>query len=123
MSEQASEKVELADHQPGASTFPGTPTSGGWVPILAQSCETVRPFRIDWLCPRCGRLTANYNVCPGCGLLVLESPKKKDPLPDRMKHYQYRKWAMELFDGDEDTLQDHRHRPRSSLRRPHGNIR
>lgn len=97
VSEQASEKVELADHTPGASTFPGTRTSGGWIPILAQPKEGGRPFISDWLCPRCHCLTGNYRTCPKCGLQVKESPRKrpKEPLPKASKIYQYRKWVHE----------------------------
>ncbi len=34
VSEQASEKVELADYQPGASTYPGKRTRGDGFPFF-----------------------------------------------------------------------------------------
>jgi len=92
VSEQASKKVVPAGHYPGSSTFPGTPTSGGWIPIFAKRSDSARPFQIDWLCPVCKRLTANSRSCPGCGLGVKVSPKTREPLPKRMKMQIYRNW-------------------------------
>ena len=104
VSEQASEKVVLADHYPGASTFPGSPTSGGWIPIYAQYSDSERPFLIDWLCPVCKRLAANSRSCPGCGLEVKASPKTREPLPKRMKMQLYRDWdELEAFIRGEDA--------------------
>ena len=109
MSEQASEQGGLAGHSSGASTFPGLPTSGGWVPILAQPKEGGRPFVIDWSCPRCKRLTGNYRSCPHCGLEVLVSPKNDLPIPKGRKIYGYRRWAAELFEEDDDIGSLRRH--------------
>ncbi len=104
MPEQASEQDGLAGYQPGPSTFPGGRTRGGWIPIMARAEDWQRPFRIDWLCPSCKQLTGNYRTCPKCGLEVLTSPKIKQPLPKRKKHYIYRKWAWELFDDEDDNI-------------------
>ena len=103
VSEQASEKVELADYQPGASTFPGQKTSGGWIPILLKVDDFSRPIIHDWLCPSCQRLLAGSRSCPHCGLVLKESPKTRDPLPKRMLMRQYRNWADELFETGDDS--------------------
>lgn len=100
-SEQASEKVELADHSPGVSTFPGTRTRGGWIPILLKPKEG-KPFISDWICPTCHRLTGNYRFCGKCGLEVMARPKIKAPLPDSTRDYQYRRWANKLFEEDNE---------------------
>lgn len=135
VSEQASEKVVLADHQPGASTFPGTPVRGGWVPILAKASDSERAFRIDWLCPKCGHLTAQSKSCPGCGLGVLEHPKKTEPIPKRSRDYQYRRWILEIAIHEDDrprsmggrsgreTPENHDHRPRTAVRGRRARVR
>jgi len=102
MPEQASEKDELAGHSSGASTFPGERTSGGWIPILARSKEGGRPFQVDWLCPRCSRLTGNYRTCPQCGLEVKVSPHIRSPLPKSKKIKHHKKWALEMFMQEDD---------------------
>lgn len=101
VSEQASEQVELADHTPGASTFPGTPTSGGWIPILSQPKEGGRPFISDWICPVCKRLTAQSQSCPHCGLRIKETPRIKptEPFPKGKRVYQYRDWEEAEYAG------------------------
>ena len=97
-SEQASEKDELADQMPGVSTYPGTPTSGGWVPVLLKAQSHSRPIVIDWICPMCKRLTGHSRVCPKCGLSIKETPRRKmRPIPRSMKINRYRKWANEIF--------------------------
>ena len=104
VSEQASEKVVLAGHYPGTSTFPGTPTSGGWIPIFAQHSDSERPFHVDWLCPVCKRLTANSRSCPCCGLEVKASPKTREPLPKRMRMQIYQNWdELDAFIKGEDA--------------------
>jgi len=134
VSEQASEKVVLADHQPGASTFPGAPTRGGWIPILAKASDSERTFHIDWLCPRCGRLTAQSKSCPGCGLGVLEHPKRTEPIPKRSRDYQYRKWVLEIIHEDDrprsvdggsrgEAAPDHDHPPRTAIRGQRARVR
>ena len=102
VSEQASEKVELADYLPGASTFPGHKTSGGWIPILLKVDDFSRPIILDWLCPSCQRLLAGSRSCPHCGLELKASPKTKDPLPKRMKILHFRVWADEIFETGYD---------------------
>jgi len=104
VSEQASEKVELADHLPGASTFPGTPTSGGWIPILSQPKEGGRPFISDWICPKCKCLTGNYRFCPKCGLEVKSKPRIKpmEPFPKGRRIYQYYNWEDAEYAGPND---------------------
>lgn len=122
VSEQASEQVELADHTPGASTFsgtptsggwipadhtpgastfPGTPTSGGWIPILSQPKEGGRPFISDWICPSCKRLTSQSSSCPHCGLRIKETPRIKpnEPFPKEKRIYQYRNWEEAEYRG------------------------
>lgn len=96
VSEQASEKVELADHRPGASTYTGSTWRGGWRPILLKLNDFSRPIIIDWLCPRCNRLLTQNQTCPGCGLRLLDSPRSKEPLPKSRKIYQYHNWLAGL---------------------------
>jgi hypothetical protein len=109
MSEQASAQDGLAGSQPGPSTYPGTPTSGGWIPVLAQASDRERPFVIDWICPSCNRLLAGSRTCPGCGLGLKISPRTRLPLPKTRRLYQYRKWSIDLFYGD-DSLEPHSHK-------------
>lgn len=97
VSEQATEKVGLADYGPGASTFPGEPVSGGWIPVLLKIDEFTRPSIIDWICPNCNRLLANSRTCPRCGLGLKVSPRTFDPLPFRSKVQQYKEWAGNAF--------------------------
>lgn len=105
VSEQASEKVDLADHWPGASTFIGTPTRGGWTPILLKIDDFTRPVIHDWICPVCKVLLAGSKTCPKCGLPLLEVPKRTKPLPRRMLLFQYWKWTRELFYTEEEEDQ------------------
>jgi hypothetical protein len=101
VSEQAPEQDVLADHTPGASTFPGTPTSGGWIPILSQPKEGGRPFISDWICPSCKRLTAQSRTCPKCGLQIKETPRIKptEPFPKGKRIYQYCNWEEAEYGG------------------------
>ena len=104
VSEHASEKVERADHLSGASTYPGEKTRGGWVPILSKANDFSQPFISDWSCPTCKVLTAHSRCCPKCGLVIMEVPRAKpnEPLERGMKLYQYRKWADNLFEVDDE---------------------
>jgi hypothetical protein len=115
VSEQASEKVVLADHTPGASTYPGTRTRGGWVPILLRLDEFDRPRIIDWICPSCKQLTANYRNCPKCGLEVMGEPIIKDPLTRGAKIHQYRQWVNALFERELDEYESRTPREKASL--------
>jgi len=129
MSEQAPNKDklpdqgELTDQMPGASTFPGEPTSGGWIPILCQPKEGGRPFIGDWLCPVCSRLTGHSKTCPNCGLGIKEHPPRKShPITKSRLVSTYRLW--EYYEGidhgqarrqtrgaDSFRQPDHKHRP------------
>ncbi len=137
VSEQASEKVVLADHQPGASTFPGRPWRGGWIPILLKVDDAKRPVVFDWICPACYSLLVGSRTCPKCGLPFQASPKKREPIPKRMHHFQYKKWAQELFYAEDEDNRSrsvdrrgsrkapshHHHASRSPLRRNHCRVR
>lgn len=131
MPEQASVQDGLAGRRRKLSsyeTFPGAPMRGGWIPILARESEFCQPFRIDWLCPRCGRLTAQSRTCPGCGLGIFESPAKFFPIEKRSKIYQYKKWIKEeaIFD-DRSTghkqKNHHRRRPIASSKKRNNKLR
>ena len=112
VSEQASKAVVLADHTPGASTYPGTRTRGGWIPILLKPKDG-RPIISDWICPTCKCLTGNYRCCSHCGLEVLARPRIKAPLQKGARIYQYRQWADKLFEVDDETT-----KPRSKKEMP-----
>lgn len=103
VSEYVADQEGLADRQPGRSTFPGTPRAGGWIPVMAQSSAGERPFRIDWICPRCLCLTANYDSCPKCGLHVMESPTIKEPLSEERRRASYRRWVNRLQKEEDDA--------------------
>lgn len=103
VSEQASEQVGLTDPSSGASTFPGERTSGGWIPVMLRPKGGGRPIQIDWICPACNRLTGNYRACPSCGLEVKTTPHIHDPLPKSKKIKHHKKWALELFNPDDDA--------------------
>ncbi|MCK9570689.1 hypothetical protein M0R72_17200 [Candidatus Pacearchaeota archaeon] len=118
VSEQAPAQDVLADHTPGASTFPGTPTSGGWIPILSQPKEGGRPFISDWICPSCKRLTSQSSSCPHCGLRIKETPriKPKEPFSKGKRIYQYRDWEEAEYAGPKKQAGFYSIRPQ--LRKP-----
>lgn len=123
VSEQAPNQDVLADHTPGASTFPGTPTSGGWIPILSQPKEGGRPFISDWICPVCKRLTSQSRSCPHCGLRIKETPriKPKEPLQKGKRVYLYRDWEEAEYHAPKKRTAKSSDRPlRPQLRRPVG---
>ena len=136
VSEQAPMQDVLADHLPGASTFPGTPTSGGWIPILSQPKEGGRPFISDWICPKCKCLTGNYRFCPKCGLEVKAEPRIKptEPFPKGRRIYQYYNWEDAEYAGPNDRSRSlgtgsgpkatghHSHSGRPTLRGKHGRV-
>ncbi len=101
VSEQASEQVELADRSPGASTFPGPRTRGGWIPVMLKP-KHGKPAQVDWICPVCNCLTGNYNTCPKCGLIVKTSPHVRDPLPKSKKVHHYKTWVLEIPGRNDD---------------------
>jgi hypothetical protein len=115
-SEQAPDQDVLADQQPGASTFPGTATSGGWIPILSQPKDGSMPFISDWICPACHRLTGNYRTCPQCGLEVKASPRRhaKEPLPKGAKVALYLGWEKIEYQGPQNR---HSHRNAATAKR------
>ena len=136
VSEQAPMQDVLADHSPGASTFPGTPTSGGWIPILSQPREGGRPFISDWICPKCKCLTGNYRFCPKCGLEVKADPRIKptEPFPKGRRIYQYYNWEDAEYAGPNDRSRsmgrggsakppkNHSHRSGAKARRDAGRV-
>jgi len=119
VSEQASAQDVLADYLPGASTYPGTATRGGWIPILLK-IDSVKPMIIDWICPTCKRLLAQSRTCPCCGLEKMAIPRShpNEPLLREKRLYQYRRWADKVFeDGGQSGCTTENFRPASSIQR------